>query len=221
MTTYTYEAANSECGNDTLAACAGLVCSGTDYSRSSAPQQYSLQSDSDVQTASEMKMDQFEALTRSFLSAGVPHKDRMRDWLIKDLESSRRVSVRVGLVLSQALRARMPSALDDAIDLLSNARVEINSYLIQVMRQYDLAELADDLHYVLLSSAARRPDEVTLPVLSTALESDDPKVRESAVYAIFDVGTDEARGILESVATADADAEVRELASELAIELVE
>jgi len=171
-------------------------------------------------TAPELAMSQFEGLVASFFRASAVLKQRLRSWVIEDVSVGRRLSQRIEIILEEALSSAKPSRLDDAIDVLSDPRVHLGTYLREA-RLRNALPMHEDALYILVRAAGRHSDEVMRFIVPWTLEDPRASVREGAVEALADLRTPAAIRKLQSIAVSDSSQCVRESANEAIAEINE
>lgn len=174
---------------------------------------------SDDTTSAELAISQFRGLVRSFFRASMASKRNLRGWVVDDMAVGRRLTERVECILESAVSSTKPSRLDDAIDILDHPKVDLTTYFRDV--RGSLEREGDDAIYVLLRAAGRRSDNAARFVLPWALKSDRTCVREAAVEALADIGTEAAASVLRRISESDASSSVREAAKEALDEITE
>lgn len=178
--------------------------------------------DKPIDTAtSDLKLTKFASLIRHYLTAPGPDKHEARTLVVDDLSVSRRLDERIDLLLAESVDSPRAGRLDDAIDVLSNERVDLVSYLLADTTTIVLQNLDDNVAHVLIRAAGRRFDAAA-GIISWALLSNRASVRESAVEALADIGTDGAIKTLRAIEkNAQEFQSVREIAREYLAELRE
>jgi hypothetical protein len=166
-------------------------------------------------------MSQFEGLVESLFCVAAPGKRSLRAWVVDDVAVGRRLMERVEFILQQVSTSPKPSRLDDAIDILDDVHVDLTAYLREARFRRSLERKHDDVLYVLIRAAGRRPDQAAEFIVPWATKSDRPSVREAAVEALADLGTPAASIMLRQIAELDESSSVREAAKEILNDLDE
>lgn len=168
----------------------------------------------------DLPLDQFIELTNRFLNAGGEQKHSMREKVLNELNAALRLNERLSVFVGECLLSSRAERLDDAIDVLSDPRVDLPSFLQMLDLPSVLDALEDDIVHVLVRAAGRRSDRSSR-LVDLALECDRAVVRESAIEAIADRGDSTARRRLTLIAETDQSPVNQELALELIADLDE
>ncbi|MCC5786069.1 MAG: HEAT repeat domain-containing protein [Phycisphaerales bacterium] len=172
-------------------------------------------------TSAELVMSQFRGLVGSLFRSPIASKRCIRDWVVDNVAVGRRLSERVECILEHAVLSTKPSRLDDAIDILDQPRVDLTTYLRDAQFRGSLDRKPEDAIYILVRAAGRRSDDAARFVVPWALKSDQASVREAAVEALADLGTEAAISMLRRVSQFDDSSSVRETAKEVLEDIVE
>jgi len=183
--------------------------------------QQAMNTASDDTTSSELVMSQFRGLVESLFQASAENKHKLRGWVVDDVAVGRRLIERVECILEHAVSSPKPSRLDDAIDVLDQPKVDLTAYLRDAQSRSILDSKPNDAIYVLVRAAGRRSDDAAGFVLPWALKSNHASVREAAVEAFADLGTEAAIKKLREVSESDGSPSVRDAAKEALEDIAE
>lgn len=170
-------------------------------------------------TAFDALLSQFEAMVRHYLRAPGFDKDRAREHVIEELGVRESDVERIDALLDLAIQSPMPGRLDSAIDVLSDNRVDLLTYLSQA--SFALNSLDEDKLYVLIRAAGKRRDSTTAMLTNWSLRHDRPSIRQAAIEALVDVGTLGAIAQIRTIAESDQCESVRRTARECLSDLDE
>lgn len=169
--------------------------------------------ESQEDTAStEEKMAIFQGLVKALLHAPASKKRSLRNWVVDDLAVGRRLSERIRFVLDEAISTPRAGRLDDAIDVLDDARVNLTNFLRERQFHISRENMDEDAIYILVRAAGRRGPDTTRFIVPWAIQSDRIAVREAAVEALGDLDTPSAISYLHQIAKNDDSASVRDTA---------
>lgn len=148
-----------------------------------------------------------------YLSRSGSLKHRYRDRVIDSIRTWHRDHLRIENLLIESVCSPFPGRLDDAIDVLSDHRVNLSAYLHDIGLSSVLGSFSDDAAHILIRAAGRHDDDC-LEIVRRAIWSRNESIRESAIESLADIADDRAAEMLKAVVANEKTPHLREMARE-------